>query len=113
MGTAAAPTAEAKPVPSPVQRVQKPDSQKTFKDWADDQSMFAGLHPLPSNWIRVKSKSNTIYYANLVTGQTSLQEPASVPAHHSLVAPAARPNIPPPMPQDLPPGWEALKSRST
>jgi len=74
---------------------------KTASEWADDQSQFAHLPPLPPGWLRILSRSTgKIYYCYPETGETTFQEPTGPP-------PSVAAN------QGLPQGWTMMVSRST
>merc|ERR1719174_672334 len=74
---------------------------KTASEWADDQSQFAHLPPLPPGWLRVLSKSTgKIYYCFPETGETTFQEPTGPP-------PSVKAS------EQLPPAWTQMVSRST
>lgn len=74
---------------------------KTASEWADDQSQFSHLPPLPPGWLRVLSKSTgKIYYCYPETGETTFTEPTGPP-------PSVKAS------EQLPPGWTQMISRST
>jgi len=76
-------------------------ASKTASEWAEDQSQFAHLSPLPPGWLRVLSRSTgKIYYCYPETGETTFQEPTGPPP--SVLANAS-----------LPEGWTQMESRST
>lgn len=63
----------------------------TIQQWAELQwQHFSNLPALPLGWIRIRSGSGRIYFANTHTGVTQLDEPL-----------------------DLPPGWTKQVSRSS
>jgi len=71
---------------------------QTIEYWLKNQAQFSHLPALPAGWIRIKSKSmGYIYYANLLDGTTTLQEPGQ--REQATTA--------------LPPGWTEVTSRST
>lgn len=75
--------------PVPQVCAKKNPGDKSLADWQDDQSQFAGLHRLPADWIRVKSRKSTdIYYFNTRTKTSSFEAP-------------------------LPHGWTKQKSKSS
>jgi len=62
--------------PVPQVCAKKAPGDKSLADWQDDQSQFAGMHRLPADWIRVKSrKSSEIYYFNTRTRTSSFEVP--------------------------------------
>eukprot|EP00929_Paragymnodinium_shiwhaense_P001623 TRINITY_DN101861_c0_g1_i1.p1 TRINITY_DN101861_c0_g1~~TRINITY_DN101861_c0_g1_i1.p1 ORF type:complete len:441 (-),score=109.34 TRINITY_DN101861_c0_g1_i1:62-1384(-) len=64
----------------------------TVADWANDQSDFAALPPLPEGWIRIRSQSSgKIYFVNLQSGEQTFVQPK----------------------QPLPEGWSEVTSKST
>jgi len=70
-------------------RLKTSSGEKSLADWQDSQGQFAGLHKLPADWIRVKSrKSKEIYYFNTKTKKSSFDMP-------------------------LPPGWTKETSKSS
>jgi hypothetical protein len=74
---------------------------KTASEWAEDQSQFAHLPPLPPGWLRVLSRSTgKIYFCYPETGETTFQEPTGPP-------PSLAVNL------SLPAGWTQMESRST
>jgi len=90
---------------APIAQAPPIEPEKTVIDWANDQSMFAHLPPLPVPWIRIKSRSGQIYYLETNSGATTFVQPMATPV-----------NLPPP-PQPLLPmvplGWSEHTSRST
>ncbi|CAE7837572.1 unnamed protein product [Symbiodinium sp. CCMP2592] len=62
------------------------DGPRTVMEWAEEQAQFAGLTPLPPNWIRVRRKRGSgVYFVNVRTGKSTF---------------------------DFPDGWVKMKSRS-
>eukprot|EP00927_Polykrikos_kofoidii_P057246 TRINITY_DN51366_c0_g1_i1.p1 TRINITY_DN51366_c0_g1~~TRINITY_DN51366_c0_g1_i1.p1 ORF type:complete len:494 (-),score=93.20 TRINITY_DN51366_c0_g1_i1:185-1666(-) len=65
---------------------------KDVRYWESAQDEFAGLPPLPPDWIRVRSKSSClVYFFNTKTHESSFDTPAC----------------------PLPPGWKEMVSKST
>lgn len=72
---------------APMKAQRSGDGPKTVLQWAEDQAQFAGMTPLPPNWIRVRRKSGSgVYFVNIRTGKSTL---------------------------DFPDGWVKMKSRSS
>jgi len=77
---------------------QVEEDSRSADAWALDQTQFAHLPPLPSGWIRVKSKTSGIYFCFVETGETTFEHPTGKTSAQGA---------------GLPPGWIEMVSRSS
>jgi len=85
-------------------------TQRSARDWAEDQSQFASLPPLPPGWIRARSRKNgDIYYVSMETGEATFSVPTGPSTKVDKDAAGGGEDSQGP----LPPGWVERRSRST
>lgn len=97
---------------TPIVDSGKDSGGKTIRDWASQQDEFAHMPPLPTDWIRIKSrKDNSVYYWNQKTQKASFEFPKDGTSTPAQKAPT--PAAPTKANEDLPPGWTKQVSKST
>merc|ERR1711877_74888 len=87
------------------------NGQKDISAWCKDQKQFAHLPQLAKEWIRVKSSSGSIYFVNIITGETSKDIKKAQGVQEEVPLPEST-GLQPREQAPLPEPWTIVQSRS-